>query len=99
MASTFTGMSSVGSLAAATSSRVTDNKISASANKLSSLSSVSPSSFTGRRNIAARKPRSLQITAAAKELYFNKDGSAIRKLQVRLKIIILFFLMWRTLKH
>lgn len=81
MASTFAGMSSVGSLAAP-SSRVADNKFATSTNKLSSLASISPSSLTGRRNIALCKTRPLQISAAARELYFNKDGSAIKKLQI-----------------
>lgn len=80
MASTFTGMTSVGSLAAP-GSRVMDDKIAAS-NRLSSLASISSSSLGRRKNIVLRKSRSSQITAAAKDLYFNKDGSAIKKLQV-----------------
>lgn len=81
MASTFAGMSSVGSLAAP-GSRMMDDKIAASSNKLSSLASISSSSLGRRKNVVLRKTRSSQITAAAKDLYFNKDGSAIKKLQV-----------------
>ncbi|KAL8026780.1 hypothetical protein ABFX02_14G051000 [Erythranthe guttata] len=80
MASTFAGVSTVGSLAA-TGSRVMDNKIAAS-NKLSSLASISSSSLGRRNSVVLRKQRSSQITAAAKDLYFNKDGSAIKKLQI-----------------
>lgn len=79
MASTFAGMSSAGSLAAP-SSCMKDNRISS--NKLSSLASISSTSFGRRKNVVLRKTRPCQITAAAKELYFNKDGSAIKKLQV-----------------
>lgn len=68
MASTFAGVMSVGSLASS-SSRVMD--------KLSS------SSLGRRQSPSLRKaPQSSQIIAAAKELYFNKDGQAIKKLQV-----------------
>lgn len=81
MASTFAGMSSVGSLAAGRS-LIMDNKLAHSSNKLSSLASISSTSFGRRRNVVLRKTRSTQIMAAAKELYFNKDGSAIRRLQV-----------------
>ncbi|KAL7081643.1 hypothetical protein ACP275_14G051300 [Erythranthe tilingii] len=80
MASTFAGVSTVGSLAA-TGSRVMDTKIAAS-NKLSSLASISSSSLGRRNSVVLRKQRSSQITAAAKDLYFNKDGSAIKKLQI-----------------
>ncbi|KAL6513714.1 hypothetical protein OROHE_019574 [Orobanche hederae] len=74
MASTFAGMSSVGSLAA-TGSRVMDDRITAS------FASVSSGALGRRKNVALRKTRPSQITAAAKDLYFNKDGSAIKKLQ------------------
>ncbi|KAI3450922.1 hypothetical protein Pfo_007587 [Paulownia fortunei] len=80
MASTFAGMSSVGSLAAP-GSRVMDDKLAISLNKLSSVASISSSSLGRRKNVVLRKARSYQITAAAKDLYFNKDGSAIKKLQ------------------
>lgn len=81
MASTFAGMSSVGSLAAP-GSRVKDDKLAASSSKLSSVASISSSSLGRRENAIIRKSRSCQITAAKKELHFNKDGSAIKKLQV-----------------
>ncbi|OVA08565.1 Chaperonin Cpn60 [Macleaya cordata] len=71
MAST---MSSVGSLAAP-SSRVLDKK-------LSSSSSISSMSFGGRRQNVVLQRRCSPKIRAAKELYFNKDGSAIKKLQI-----------------
>lgn len=76
MASTFAAMSSVGSLAAP-SGRVVDKKFQ----KLSSSSSISSCSFARRQNVVRRTP-SPRISAMAKELHFNKDGSAIKKLQV-----------------
>ena len=76
MASTFAGMSSAGSLAAP-SGRI-DNQLK----KLSSSSAISSCSFARRQNVATRRTASSRITAMAKELHFNKDGSAIRKLQV-----------------
>ncbi|KAI7752439.1 hypothetical protein M8C21_025388, partial [Ambrosia artemisiifolia] len=79
MASTFAGVTAVGSLA----NKVTDRNISASSNKLSSFTSISSSSLGRRQNLAFRRaPQTSQIKAAAKELYFNKDGSAIKKLQI-----------------
>lgn len=72
MASTFAGMSSAGPLAAP----------STSSNKLSSVANISSTSFGSKRNVALRKTRRPTILAAAKELHFNKDGSAIKKLQV-----------------
>ncbi|XP_073139035.1 ruBisCO large subunit-binding protein subunit beta, chloroplastic-like [Henckelia pumila] len=81
MASSFVGMSSVGSLAAP-GGRMMDEKLAVSSNKLSSLASFSASSLgRGKSAVLFRKARSPQITAAAKDLYFNKDGSAIKKLQ------------------
>ncbi|KAJ0468008.1 putative chaperonin Cpn60/TCP-1 family, groEL-like apical domain superfamily [Helianthus annuus] len=75
MASTFSGVTAVGSLAS--SSNTT------SSNKLSSFASISSTSFGRRQNLALRRAlQSSQIKAAAKELYFNKDGSAIKKLQI-----------------
>lgn len=73
MASTFAGMSSAGPLASP----------STSSNKLSSVANISSTSFGSKRNVALRKSRRPTILAAAKELHFNKDGSAIKKLQVR----------------
>ncbi|XP_042042831.1 ruBisCO large subunit-binding protein subunit beta, chloroplastic [Salvia splendens] len=80
MTSTFAGLSSVGSLAAP--GRVLDDKITISSSRLSSLASISASSLGRRKNVVLRKTRPSQITAAAKDLYFNKDGSAIKRLQV-----------------
>ncbi|PQM33093.1 ruBisCO large subunit-binding protein subunit beta chloroplastic [Prunus yedoensis var. nudiflora] len=76
MASTFATMTSVGSLAAP-SSRVIDRKF----DNLSSRASISPFSFSRRHNVVLRRARSPRICAMAKELHFNKDGSAIKKLQ------------------
>ncbi|BFG33369.1 hypothetical protein CerSpe_196430 [Prunus speciosa] len=76
MASTFAAMTSVGSLAAP-SSRVIDRKF----DNLSSRASISPFSFSRRHNVVLRRTRSPRICAMAKELHFNKDGSAIKKLQ------------------
>ncbi|XP_010671843.2 ruBisCO large subunit-binding protein subunit beta, chloroplastic [Beta vulgaris subsp. vulgaris] len=78
MASTFTSMSAM----AAPGARVMDKKSLTCADKLSSLASVSSSSALSRRpNVVLRKSRSAKVNAMAKELYFNKDGSAIKRLQ------------------
>ncbi|PPR85673.1 hypothetical protein GOBAR_AA35014 [Gossypium barbadense] len=79
MASTFTAMSSVGSFVAP-NGLVMDKKLPSSSNRLSSLASISSSSFVSRRNVVLRRSRLPKISAA-KELHFNKDGSAIKKLQ------------------
>ncbi|KAL1831976.1 hypothetical protein ACET3Z_001627 [Daucus carota] len=79
MASTFAAMSSAGSLIAPSGS-VMDKKILSSSTKLSSFASISSRPFGRRQSVSVRKARPL-VTAAAKELYFNKDGSAIKKLQ------------------
>ncbi|CAN6810498.1 unnamed protein product [Brassica oleracea var. botrytis] len=68
MASIFTATSSLGSLVAPISP------------KLSSATSISSSSFGRRQNVCPRRPRPA-IVCAAKELHFNKDGSTIKKLQ------------------
>lgn len=78
MASTFAAMTSVGSLAAP-SGRVADKK-------LSSRASIASFSFSKRPNVALRRTRSPRVSAMAKELHFNKDGSAIKKLQVCLSL-------------
>ncbi|GFZ18146.1 chaperonin 60 beta [Actinidia rufa] len=80
MASTFIASSSVGSFAA-TGTCVTDRKLGSSLNKSSSFGSISSRSFGRRQNVVLRRTRSPRITAMAKDLYFNKDGSAIKKLQ------------------
>ncbi|KAD5960478.1 hypothetical protein R6Q59_013578 [Mikania micrantha] len=82
MASTFAGVTAVGSLVSS-SNRVMDRNLSTSSNKLSSFASISSSSLGRHQSLALRRaPQSSQIKAAAKELYFNKDGSAIKKLQI-----------------
>ena len=80
-------MSSVGSFAAPRA-RVVDNKAMTSAEKFSSFASMSPTSLIRRQNVVLRKSRSTKINAMAKELYFNKDGSAIKKLQVTCALFI-----------
>ncbi|KAK9019725.1 hypothetical protein V6N11_054235 [Hibiscus sabdariffa] len=72
-------MSSVGSFIAP-NGLVMDKKLPSSSNRLSSLASISSSSFVSRRNVVLRRSRLPKI-CAAKELHFNKDGSAIKKLQ------------------
>ncbi|KAK8517053.1 hypothetical protein V6N12_032253 [Hibiscus sabdariffa] len=78
MASTLTAMSSIGSFIAPKNPAV-DKKL-ASSNKLSSLASISSTSFATRRDVVLRRSRLPKI-CAAKELHFNKDGEAIKKLQ------------------
>lgn len=69
MASTFSATSSMGSSLAPPS------------NRLSSLVSISSNSFGKSQSFAQRKARFPRIYAA-KQLHFNKDGTAIKKLQV-----------------
>ncbi|XP_010451233.1 PREDICTED: chaperonin 60 subunit beta 3, chloroplastic [Camelina sativa] len=69
MASTFSATSSMGS-----------SLLAPPSNRLSSFVSISSSSFGKSQSIAQRKARFPKIYAA-KELHFNKDGTAIRKLQ------------------
>lgn len=52
--------------------------IAAPSNKLASSNKLS---FGRRQNVALRKTRVPKIYAA-KELHFNKDGDAVKKLQV-----------------
>ncbi|OAY76134.1 RuBisCO large subunit-binding protein subunit beta, chloroplastic [Ananas comosus] len=81
MASAFGTVSTVG-LAAAPSSFAKEKRLSAS-EKLSSLASISSSSVSARtQSVRLQKKHSSKIRAMAKELYFNKDGSAIKKLQI-----------------
>ena len=70
MASAFSATSSLGSSLAPPS------------NRLSSLVSVSANPFGKSQAFAQRKARFPKIYAA-KQLHFNKDGTAIKKLQVR----------------
>ena len=81
MASTFTAMSSVGTLAAP-GSRVVDKKLLSSSDKLTSRTSISSFALPKRQSVVLRRNRSSKISAMAKELHFNQDGSAIKKLQV-----------------
>lgn len=87
MASSFSTMSSVGSLAAP-NGRVMDKKLASSSSKFSSLASISSSPFGGRRNVVIQRTRLPKIYAA-KELHFNKDGTAIKKLQVSIHLMML----------
>ena len=89
MASTFTAMSSVGSFVAP-NGRVMDKKLTSSSNRLSSFASISSTTFGRRQNVVLRRTRLPKISAA-KELHFNKDGSAIKKLQVSPFCIYLVF--------
>ncbi|KAM1292871.1 hypothetical protein ACFX13_020160 [Malus domestica] len=61
-----------------TSGRVIDRKF----DNLSSRASFSSFSVSRRQNVALRRTRFPRIYAMAKELHFNKDGSAIKKLQI-----------------
>lgn len=60
--------------------RMTDKKRASSSNKLSSLASISSSSFGRRQSVALHRARTPKIYAA-KDLHFNKDGYAMKKLQ------------------
>ncbi|KAJ7980594.1 ruBisCO large subunit-binding protein subunit beta, chloroplastic [Quillaja saponaria] len=80
MASTFTAMSSAGSLAAP-GCRVMDKKVASLSDKLSSSASISSFSFGIKQNMVLRRTQSSKVSAMAKELHFNKDGTAIKKLQ------------------
>ncbi|XP_027125740.1 ruBisCO large subunit-binding protein subunit beta, chloroplastic [Coffea arabica] len=81
MASTFTAMSCVGSLISPSTSTA-DKKFVSSSEALSSLTSISANKLGGRRqNVILRKRLSSKVQAMAKDLHFNKDGSAIKKLQ------------------
>ncbi|KAJ6961129.1 hypothetical protein NC652_000123 [Populus alba x Populus x berolinensis] len=61
--------------------RAMDRKFAFSSNKLSSFASISASRFGRPQNVVLPRSRSLKVNAA-EELHFNKDGSAIRKLQI-----------------
>lgn len=80
MASTFSTMSF-----AAPSCIAAEKKLSAvnvKTSRFSYFASISSGSVSSRRqNIRLQKRYSCQIKATAKELYFNTDGSAIKKLQ------------------
>uniref|UniRef100_A0A9I9DBE6 RuBisCO large subunit-binding protein subunit beta n=1 Tax=Cucumis melo TaxID=3656 RepID=A0A9I9DBE6_CUCME len=80
MASTFTAMSSIGTLSAP-GSRAMDKKLLPSSDKLTSRTSISSFALPKRQSVVLRRNRSSKISAMAKELHFNQDGSAIKKLQ------------------
>ncbi|KAF6142154.1 hypothetical protein GIB67_037072 [Kingdonia uniflora] len=79
MASALTAISYV-SFVAAPSSTIIDKKLANTS--LSSFSSISSISYTGRRQNAASQRRCSLKVRAAKELHFNKDGSATKKFQI-----------------
>ncbi|PIA42806.1 hypothetical protein AQUCO_02000330v1 [Aquilegia coerulea] len=79
MASTLATMS-LGALAVP-GNHTMDKKLSNSSGMLSSFASISSVSFDRRKQNVALQRRCSSKIRAAKELYFNKDGSAIRKLQ------------------
>ncbi|XP_021765315.1 ruBisCO large subunit-binding protein subunit beta, chloroplastic-like [Chenopodium quinoa] len=80
MASSFVTMSAIGSLTSVGSQ--IDKKSINPSHKLSSLDCISSSFPRGSRSyVVPRKSHSLKINAAIKELHFNKNGAAIRKLQ------------------
>ncbi|XP_021294043.1 ruBisCO large subunit-binding protein subunit beta, chloroplastic [Herrania umbratica] len=63
-------------------SRTMDKKFLSSSGRLSSFDSIFSSAVVGRKqNVILRRGCSSKIWAMAKELHFNKDGSAIKKLQ------------------
>ncbi|XP_031091862.1 ruBisCO large subunit-binding protein subunit beta, chloroplastic-like [Ipomoea triloba] len=78
MASTFSAMSSVGAVVSA--SHTIEKKSLKSSEALSSFASLSPNALGGRRKNVVLRKRS-KVRAMAKDLYFNTDGSAIKKLQ------------------
>ncbi|CAL9049207.1 unnamed protein product [Musa banksii] len=84
MAATFYAMSTVGAIASPSNVRP-NKKLLASKQKFSqfsSFSSISPIAISGRgQSLCYLRRGNSKINAMAKELYFNKDGSAIKKLQ------------------
>ena len=91
MASSFATMSSVGYFTLS-GSHTMDKKFLCSSRRLSSFASISSNSFGGgKQNVFLQKKCSPRVRAMAKELYFNKDGSAIKKLQVSLQLITFQF--------
>ncbi|KAL8235317.1 hypothetical protein R6Q59_021417 [Mikania micrantha] len=63
-------------------SSITSKRITSSSEPLSSLSLISSSPLVHRRpNVVVQRKSSLKVKAMAKELHFNRDGSAIKKLQ------------------
>ncbi|KAI5651255.1 hypothetical protein M9H77_37260 [Catharanthus roseus] len=77
MASTFSAVSCIVS-----SSRLAADKKSVNSSEaLSSFASISSPLAGRRKNVVLRKRSNYKVQAMAKELHFNKDGSAIKKLQ------------------
>ncbi|KAK9078334.1 hypothetical protein SSX86_002391 [Deinandra increscens subsp. villosa] len=75
-----TPLSSISSFASP-SSKVNKTGTS-SLETMSSFSSISSSPLVHRRqNVVLQRKSSLKVKAMAKELYFNRDGSAVKKLQ------------------
>ncbi|KAG6525285.1 hypothetical protein ZIOFF_015239 [Zingiber officinale] len=81
MASTFYAMSTFGAIASPGNFGA-DKKLT-SRQKLSSVVSISPSLVISsrRQSFISSRRDNFKINAMAKELYFNKDGSTIKKLQ------------------
>ncbi|KAL9259191.1 RuBisCO large subunit-binding protein subunit beta, chloroplastic-like protein [Drosera capensis] len=81
MTSAFAAMSSVSSVVPS-SSFVIDRKITSFSNQVPYFSPVPSNTFGGRRtNTFLKRGYPVKIRASAKELHFNKNGVAIRKLQ------------------
>lgn len=82
MASTFYTISTFGAVASPNST--TEKKVLAYRHKLSSLAPMPPSLniSNNKLSFSRRRRGNCMINAMAKELYFNKDGSATKKLQV-----------------
>lgn len=60
----------------------TNKAVTSSLENLSSFTSISSTPLAHRRqNVVMQKRSSLKVNAMAKDIYFNKDGSAIKKLQ------------------
>ncbi|CAI9286333.1 unnamed protein product [Lactuca saligna] len=60
----------------------TNKAVTSSLESLSSFSSISSTPLAHRRqNVVMQRRSSLKVNAMAKEIYLNKDGSAIKKLQ------------------
>ncbi|XP_039049008.1 ruBisCO large subunit-binding protein subunit beta, chloroplastic-like [Hibiscus syriacus] len=81
MTSSFVAMSSIASLGFSSSKKM-DKKFLNSSGRLSSFDSISSSAFLGKKKkVILQRGQSSKIRAMAKELHFNTDGSAIKKLQ------------------
>ncbi|KAF6148067.1 hypothetical protein GIB67_024242 [Kingdonia uniflora] len=79
MVSALTTISCVGSVATSSSTIIYKKLANTS---LSSFGSISSISYTRRRQNAASQRRCSLKVRVAKELHFNKDGSATKKLQI-----------------